>query len=788
MSEKRILVIDGQVFQTEARHRGMGRYSVCLIVALQERGDYDEVEILLTKSLHFSQKSEQELKELFPNATLRYLSLKTTNKTSIEEAFRHNKITLNRYLSSRPFGTRVEYLVPSPFQEPVVSVFPDNVKKLLLFYDLIPYLYHERYKPSMQYDNYLKRFRFIFEADLIFTISQSVADDLHVYLGIPNKRLIKIDGAPIRTEQTLARPSFEVPERFILMPTSDDPRKNNLRTVLGFEEFRAMYAKDDYKLIITSKIHKREREHLSLFSKNLIFTGSVHESELNWLYAHCSVVLFTPESEGLGLPILEAVEANKKVVCSSLGVFREISEDAFYYCNYEDQSSIADSLDKAISDDRLVPVKEYKRILSHYNWDATTDRFMAGRQSADTSESSVNKLKIAIFTPVPEGLSAIGKIVAESHAVLSEYFDIDYYAERGLYSKSVRPNYLQYVANSFTYAESFGVEKYCEYDAVIYHIGNGDYHLESIKNGLYLPGYAIIHDTNIKEAYRVLSETGTIDKTRVQLEELLNQKISDKSSSFLTSLLAGQLGVMTHSMFAKKAVKQIMPTDSPVVAVNLASNVPTLPNYKERKNLILGLAGIIADVKGIEVIESIANDPAFKDCSIKLFGFRQADQDTVDRLNSYENVTVTTNLTDFDFQTNISKLDVFVNYRMEYKGETSLSTIEAMRQGVVVFVRDIGWYGELPSSSVVKVKSSEEVIERLKQFVSNPDTLDGISESAKKHISSNFTHEQYAKGLLELIQTKLPENINTKITGSLKKKQIKTKKQYVKVYNRENTK
>ena len=780
MGNKR-LIIDGQVFQTEAKDRGMGRYSACLTQALIKNKTYSKIEILLTKNLKLTRQAQQELNNLFPTTQMTYLDLQTTNKHKIEEAFTYNYTVLNKYIKRyKDEGVEIDYLIPSLFQEPIVSVFPKGTKKILLFYDLIPYLYHFRYRAAMQYEDYLKRYKYVFEADRIFTISLSIADDLHTFLGIPRKRLTCIDGAPIRTDHTTSEPtSFVTPERFVLMPTSDDPRKNNLRGVLGFEEYCATSGRQDLKLIITSTIHKREREHLSYFSKNLVFTGNLRAPELNWLYKECATVLFAPESEGLGLPVLEGVEANKKVVCSSLGVFKEISEDAFYYCNYENQQSIAEALGRALDQDQPIPSREYKRILSHYNWAKTADRLIKSVLNTQIRKESSYKPKVAIFTPTSDGFSAIGKVVAESHPTMTEYFDVDYFVENGLYAKPVRPNYLQYVAPCYR-AQDFSAERYAEYDAIIYHIGNGDYHLESIKNGLYLPGYAVLHDTNIKEAYRVLKDIGMMDESRVKVEEHLDNTVQNQTSRHLVSLLNNQLGILSHSDYAYDATKQVAPNDTPVIKANLPTAVPELTSIKESDRPVIGLAGIIADVKGIEVIEAIANDTDFNNCDIRLFGFSYASQETIDRLNSYDNVIVATNLSDFDFQKSISKLDVFVNYRLRYNGETSLSTIEAMRQGVVVLVRKIGWYDELPDNTVIKVKNTKEVPIELKKLINNKGLINIIGKRAKQYIAKEYGHEQYAQKLQELIKKSAKsDDSNHNLAKRLKNKQIKSLKQYL---------
>lgn len=782
-----VLIIDGQVFQTDARHRGMGRYSESLIKSLIATSHYSKIRIMINKNLHVNNVKVGDLKKMFVGADLVSLDLSDTSKEKIEVANRHNKKEIDNYIASisSRYDT-IDYLIPSLFQEPVVSVFPDGVKKILVFYDLIPYLYYNRYQSLMQFDNYLKRFSLIFEADKILAISQAVRDDLILYLGVPDKRVVSIDGAAIKANEPPVKPvGLEVPDKYILMPTSDDPRKNNLRAVLGFEEFRAVQTQD-YKLIITSKIHKSERSKLELFSENIIFTGNIKEAELDWLYDQCQAVLFVSESEGLGLPVLEAVLAGKRVICSSLNVFREISEDAFYYCEHDNQHSIADAIMRALAtEDRHIPTQKYKAISKHYSWEQVAKRSIKAIGSTKVREVR-NRKKIAMFIPAPDGLSAVGKVVAEGFPALGERFDVDYYAERVSGHGSTRPNYLQYVANYYD-AQSFSVEKYKQYDAVFYHIGNSDYHIESIRNSLYLPGYVILHDTNIGEAYRVMYERGIISKDRKNLEDTITNESHVKTSSYISSVVNNQLGVLTHSHYASAAVHEVLvDRKTPRVTVNLATQCIPTRRFRDNSNLTVGLAGIIADIKGIKVIEALASNDEFANCNFRLFGYNYASEETIKRLNAYSNITVSTNLTDFDFHNSMSKLDVFVNYRMKYQGETSLSTLEAMRQGVVVIVRNVGWYAELPDDVVVKVESEEQVADALLDLRSNPDKLAEISQKTKQYIQEMHTNKQYAEGLERLLDT--ASKSGKIISDEIRLGKIKSAPQLVKLYQQIQTK
>lgn len=742
----RQLVIDGQVFQSIARHRGMGRYSEYLVSAIIDRSEYETVTVVYSSRYDHVDDVSFHAKSI-------YLDLMDATAGDVDAAEAHNQATMDTYIQTvTDQPDQIDFLILSPFQEPLVSVFPTGVAKHLVFYDLIPYLYYDQYIDKMSFDKYLRHYRLLFEADRLLAISQTAAEELSLYIGIPSQNIVAIDGAPIRAAVKPKKPtSIKVPKDYILLPTGDDPRKNNYRAVEAFHNF-ANLQKKDVKLVITSNIHPSERQKLQKLSNKLLFTGNLDEAELDWMYLNAMAVLFISESEGLGLPILEAMHAGKPVVCSQLDVFKEISESALYYCDQKNVADISRALSDAIKSGLSASQKkEYQKALRHYTWPQTAKRTIAAMQSAAPQPLKA-KPKIAVFTPRPDGISAIGKVVAEAHAELQKEFDVDYYIENGSAAVQTRPDFLKYVATCYP-AASFSVKAYQQYDAVFYHIGNSDYHLSSIANSLYLPGYVVIHDTNISDAYKEMMEQGMISAERQNLEVGLNAALSLKYSRNLVSVVTNQLGVMTHSQYAADAVSEILGAKTPIVKVaKLPTHTVDIHRTTHSDNLHIGMAGIIADIKGTEVIESLVKKNELSHDHFHIFGYNYSDPETMKRLATYQNVELATNVSDREFVTNMKQLDIFVNYRMQYQGETSLSTLEAMRQGVVVIVRNIGWYAELPDDVVVKVDTIEEVAVAVRRLSRDRALLMTIASAAHRYVSRHHSHVQYVTSMRQLIK------------------------------------
>ena len=89
------------------------------------------------------------------------------------------------------------------------------------------------------------------------------------------------------------------------------------------------------------------------------------------LYQLASAVLLTSESEGFGLPVLEAGLARVPVVCSDLDVFREVARDAAWtFAPNAAPGAIAAALEAALAS----PQARLQAAAAGYDWSLTLPR------------------------------------------------------------------------------------------------------------------------------------------------------------------------------------------------------------------------------------------------------------------------------------------------------------------------------------------------------------------------------------------------------------------------------
>lgn len=768
MTGKRVLIIDCQLLQTTAIHRGMGKYTLAVLEEYKKLTmPYDEIYLLF--SSHASNSNEQEAVKKLKDFKVVYLPLGKTNPANPEsygDIAESNRKTIEEYIKSNLKGYSVDFFVTSIFHENGCSVFPSNsVNKYLLVYDLIPLQFPEYYlEDNMGRYQYLSRFSELFKASHYFTISKTVANDLSMQLGVSLADITPIDGAPIsRAKLKQKQPSgFTDEDRIILMPTGDDVRKNNLRAASAFEEFNSKsgYA---FKLVMTSFFGEKSKNELLLQSQHIMFTGNIEDEELAWLYSHADLILFPSEYEGLGMPPLEAVEFKVPVLCSSIDVFREISESAFNFCDPYNVDDISKKLQELLIDNKLsINSDEYKRILKQYSWSRTAKTTLEVFSASKTKQnhSYGKKKKIAIFAPNPSGYSAIGKVVQEQHYEISRFAEVDYYLESGVTEKAkdsnVRINYLPFVApckNPWALTE----QDASKYDEIIYHVGNSEYHVASIVKALAFPSTVILHDMRIKGAFGIIRDLGYISESRFDLEDRLLRSIQEQSGSndftsdFIGSLVNKSQSVVVHSEYAESATTSIL-VDSENSEKIIKTNLPTPPPYSiyeaiESSHFTVGYAGVIHAAKGLDLIEELAATEMDRPIRIKIFGFSLVSEETRKKLDSLANVELIQNPSDVRFTHELEECDIVIGYRPDYHGETSLSTLETLRLGRPVIVNDVGWFKELPDHLVYKVKNKKTIFKVLEKIVKDGEKTEA-RQLRLNYIKEHHSTKNYINNIL----------------------------------------
>lgn len=725
------IIFDAQILQTPAAQRGMGQYVTSLILSTSKKA---KVKLILTNHL-----STKEIRSFFKDYPIEVveLPLKTFSE-SRTYPWLSNQDTLNSWIRTNNLEGSA-FIVGSIFQGEICPVLPSSTINAVIVYDIIPLQRHDEYRNFIEKTNYLERFKLIYESDHIFTDSNTVKEECKTYLSIDDDKVTSINGGPlgyINAQKSTDKPSDKSElGRFIFMPTGNDIRKNNERAIIAFEQHRISKDKK-LKLFITSTFSPDEKKTLNNLSESIEFLGSISNEEVWWYYKNCQMVLFPSLQEGLGLPVIEAAIANKPIAASNIPPINEIAGDSLYYFNPHSVSDIADKIDLALKNEHK-NTKQYNDIKEKYSW-------------SKSSEIMVNTLKylkkkplpntrIAVVSPHTYGFSAIGKFVAELHPSVSDSYKVDYYFESTINDKEMRPGIIEKVEKS-RFVNDLTDKVAAKYSKIIYHIGNSSHHTLSFTRAMTYPSIVVLHDLNLANIFQDLLDQNIIDKNRYEYELGKNKKYN---CSFLHTLAHSKNIFIVHSEFARSKLVELGLQPEKVFVAQLPVRHPNSLKIENQK-LRVGLAGIVAEIKGLEIIKKLAQEFRSHEIEFEIFGFLGTKQKTLDELGCLDNINISTNLTDYEFHHKLQELDIFVNYRSKYQGEASKSTLEAMASNTVVIVRSgFGWYDEIPDGAVLRAKNFNDIVQIIIKLNQDRQLLASVKSFAGKTIDNKYNFNQY---------------------------------------------
>lgn len=775
-----IYYIDVQVIQTGAYDRGMGKYFLGLLFALLKNEPNTKFILFYTTNLPDVNvlTLKKSIKDKLTTNKISFqaldLKLHSFRKNNYDDSYAKNRDTVSNFISRDSTSDHKVLLTPCLMQEPIVPVIVNDTGTLdiVIWYDLNIYLFSEHHfidQGSAYPHSYLKRINMLLKADHIFAISHKSKSDLMEYISIPEKRITVINGyvSNLLVTSSSKKPFTDINTPFFLCPASAEPSKNVLNTIKGFGKFNNKH-KDKYSLVITSKYDPKIASMAETYATNVVFIGHIEDGELRWLYEHCEGLLFVSAYEGLGMPILEAVHFNKKVICSDIPVFIEISNgNAFYWCRPDSPESISAALHEAVNQKSNSSERNsaYEDIKKRYAWGKAAKTLFDS--TAKAKKLKVHNKTIAVVGPHPASFSSVGKFAAETVPYLLERVNVHYYYDSGPSDMRFGRVHFHYLSE---YDNIYPIEqlpsKVHNYDSIIYHIGSSDHHMKTYLLSKIAPATVILHDTDLagKGLAGQMLSNGFLSEERYKAEVDIEAKVLQMPERFITSIVSSQSKIVTHSDFAADIAKGYSLNKAKFVKLNHPVSFLDSPRTLPKTGpLRIGFAGIMGEAKGVNMLEWLFEETDnLSGCELYIFGFGFfIDKSRLYSLEAnHPNLKVMFDVSNLVFQQVLSSLDLLINYRLEYHGEASRTVLEAMRARVVPIVRNIGWFSELPKDTCFQLDSLDRIPGLINKLKNDPETtrakLSNMIEASKKLLKESFTFESYAD---ELLRGEVNENI-----------------------------
>lgn len=325
--------IDGRIL--EWKYSGIARY-VSLLLSFN---------LFDGATVYFPGKSTITLDERFKKKAL---------KTPFKRRELYEQFVLPLHLAKDKINL---FIQPYNFGIPILYFG----KSILIVFDIIPllfkdYFFYARHKKWARW-NYEQNTRVALgKATKIVTDSQSAKDDLLKYF--PKLKADKI--IPIyygfEKKDISNTPAFfkflnskNIGNNYILANAGLEERKNAHLLIEAFAKF--LKGKPlDIQLVFTG-FNKFYFEKLKALIKkynlgrSVIFTDSISEEEKNLLIKNARLIVNASRYEGFGIPLIEAANFEKSIVCSDIPAFKEVGSSYPIYFKNNDVVSLYEKLE-----------------------------------------------------------------------------------------------------------------------------------------------------------------------------------------------------------------------------------------------------------------------------------------------------------------------------------------------------------------------------------------------------------------------------------------------------------
>lgn len=409
------------------------------------------------------------------------------------------------------------------------------------------------------------------------------------------------------------------------------------------------------------------------------------------------------------------------------------------------------------------------------------------------------KNKIAFFSPFEPIKSGISVYSKELLLHLAKVFDITVVTNGYLPDSAAVPKGLEVIdCKKIDDVDSF----MGQFDEILYHMGNHEYHGYIYNMLLEVPGVVVMHDYSIHNmiaAITLSKENGVqlyekeLNDCGVYLEGVPEVPLGENHDPVMSmwvmplqyplneKVLANSRSIIMHSKFAKNLAIENLPLLK-IESIPLFVSLFKEFNEKESDEIVIGSFGLVSKHKRPEVLlEVVADLIKESEKKIKLWivgGFgSKAYQDKLEslvgKLGISSDVEITGFISEKEYFKKLDDTDICVNLRYPTFGETSISLMQILGFSKPCITTDIGWFSELPDDCVVKVPTPDNgekkyLKEALENLVENFDARKTMGENSYNYVKSECSIEKVANQYEEVILNSIYQReLGAKLTSKI---------------------
>lgn len=394
-------------------------------------------------------------------------------------------------------------------------------------------------------------------------------------------------------------------------------------------------------------------------------------------------------------------------------------------------------------------------------------------------------MKIAWFTPFSQK-SAIAKYSRSVTQELAEYCDVDLWIVEDEQVLLTDLNLVRYLPGSDLSS------RLRDYDHVVYNMGNYlPYHKDIYEVSMATKGIVILHDfvmhhffTGFYFLYRNDADAYVRDMEVLYGQEGKMKAIrslkgtgkpiweSDEVMSypFFERVIEGALGVIVHSKFHGRAVRQKYMGPVGVlyhpfysrdgITVSKGTQKPLL-GVQGDKVLLITVGHVNPNKKIDRIIQALGRNKeiAEKVTYVIIGSFEHRDyfsylKSLVEQYSLMGSVKFMGYQPDDILYSYMSAADGFMNLRFPALEGASWSLVEELHFGKPIVVSDTGWYRELPDQCVLKIRPKHEeddILQVLRKFAYKDLGIAKVGINGQKFAVNTFTASKYCDGFLKFL-------------------------------------
>jgi glycosyltransferase involved in cell wall biosynthesis len=814
------IVIDLQGAQsTGNRHRGIGRYSLSLAQAIAEQaGDHD---ILLALNGQFPDAvhdiktrfkgliDPKKIKVWYPSAKEGFSARPAAEARADEKLY-------EAFLASlHPDAVHVSSLFEGLSDPAVTSIGSfARTPTAVTLYDLIPLINSSPYldNPVVR-DWYMGKVGSMRKAGLWLAISESSRQEGLNYLELDPAFCVNISTAAgehfrkldltVEREQAL-RKQYNLLKPFVMYTGGIDHRKNIDGLIRAFA-LMPPALRSTQQLAIVCSARPEDKEALLAIARrqgladgDVVITGFVPEQDLVDLYNLCALFVFPSWHEGFGLPALEAMMCGAPVIGANTSSLPEVIGRADAMFDPRDDDAIASKMTQALTDEAFRhSLIEHGAIQSpKFSWTASARRALcafealhassAGRHAQPTTHqlsSRTSRPRLAYVSPLPPQRSGIAGYSAELLPELAKLYEIELITDLQSIDTDELPTPLK--LRSIQWFR----ENAADFERVIYHFGNSEFHQHMFELLEEIPGMVVLHDFYLSgiQAHREIVGGEPFNWTHSLYFSHGYNAVADRARAVDSAevvykypcnfdVLRLATGIIVHSPhsieliaiwfgseIAQKTVLIPLVRVAPKTTADMRAQARAEIGLKPGQFLvcafgILGPTKLNNRLQNAWMQSSLANDPR---CQLIFVGENEQGaygaklEQAIANNKGKSKISITGWVDHKTFQRYLNAADAAVQLRTLSRGETSAAVLDAMSRGIPTVVNANGSMAFLPSDAVIMLPDAftdTELVEALERIHQEPEYAEKLGARAKEIIETLHAPETCAHSYADAIE------------------------------------